>query len=90
MGKGDIKTRKGKISNGSAGVSRQKKKKTIEISSKPKKAKTVAKTSADSEKTTPVKKAAPKKKAAATKTAAEKKTTTKKATTKKAAEDKEK
>ena len=58
MGKGDIKTRKGKISNGSTGVSRQKKKKTAPIIvEKPKKA-TVKKVVAKKE---VVKKAAPKK-----------------------------
>lgn len=36
MGKGDIKSRRGKRKAGSAGVSRQKKKKTIVIPEKPK------------------------------------------------------
>lgn len=85
MGKGDIKSRKGKISNGSSGVSRQKKKKTFVIPSTPKKAAKVA-TAVKEE--APAKKAAPKKKATAAKKTTTTKTTTKKTTTKKATEGK--
>ena len=38
MGKGDIKTKRGKINRGTSGVSRQKKKSTVVAEAKPKKA----------------------------------------------------
>ena len=70
MGKGDQKSKKGKITRGTSGVRRQKKKTVIEIVEKPKKA--------------AVKKEAPKKKAAPKKSAV-KKTVAKKPAAKKAA-----
>ena len=76
MGKGDIKSKRGKINRGTSGVKRQKKKSVIIVPEKPKAA--------------PKKKAAAKKttakKTTAKKTAAKKKAT-KKTTTKKKAED---
>jgi len=76
MGKGDIKSKRGKINRGTSGVKRQKKKSVIIVPEKPKAA--------------PKKKAAAKKttakKTIAKKTAAKKKAT-KKTTTKKKAED---
>ena len=76
MGKGDIKSKRGKINRGTSGVKRQKKKSVIIVLEKPKAA--------------PKKKAAAKKttakKTTAKKTAAKKKAT-KKTTTKKKAED---
>ena len=76
MGKGDIKSKRGKINRGTSGVKRQKKKSAIIVPEKPKAA--------------PKKKAAAKKttakKTTAKKTAAKKKAT-KKTTTKKKAED---
>ena len=69
MGKGDIKSKRGKINRGTSGVKRQKKKSVIIIPDKPKAA---SKKKADAKKTT------------AKKTTA-KKTTTKKTTTKKKA-----
>lgn len=71
MGKGDIKSKRGKINRGTSGVKRQKKKSVIIIPDKPK--------------AVPKKKAAAKK-TTAKKTTAKKKTT-KKITTKKKAED---
>jgi len=71
MGKGDIKSKRGKINRGTSGVKRQKKKSVIIIPDKPK--------------TAPKKKAAAKK-TTAKKTTAKKKAT-KKTTTKKKAED---
>ena len=71
MGKGDIKSKRGKINRGTSGVKRQKKKSVIIIPDKPKAA--------------PKKKAAAKK-TTAKKTTAKKKAT-KKNTTKKKAED---
>ncbi len=59
MGKGDIKTKKGKIARGSYGITRKRKKKAVVIEAKPKKA---AKKPAA--KKAPAKKAAPKKAAA--------------------------
>jgi ribosomal small subunit protein bTHX len=73
MGKGDQKSKKGKITRGTSGVRRQKKKHVVEIVEKPK---VVAK-----------KKAAPKKEPAAKKEAP-KKTVAKKPAAKKAAEKK--
>ena len=81
MGKGDIKSKRGKINRGTSGVKRQKKKSVIIVPDKPKAA--------------PKKKAAAKKitakKTTAKKTTAKKTTTkkkaTKKTTTKKKAED---
>jgi ribosomal small subunit protein bTHX len=73
MGKGDQKSKKGKITRGTSGVRRQKKKDVVEIVEKPK---VVAK-----------KKAAPKKEPAAKK-AAPKKTVAKKPAAKKTAEKK--
>ena len=76
MGKGDIKSKRGKINRGTSGVKRQKKKSVIIVPEKPKAA--------------PKKKAAAKKttakKTIAKKTAAKKKAT-KKTTTKKKAVD---
>ena len=76
MGKGDIKSKRGKINRGTSGVKRQKKKSVIIVPEKPKAA--------------PKKKAAAKKttakKTTAKKTTAKKKAT-KKTTTKKKAED---
>jgi len=76
MGKGDIKSKRGKINRGTSGVKRQKKKSVIIVPEKPKAA--------------PKKKAAAKKttakKTIAKKTATKKKAT-KKTTTKKKAED---
>jgi len=76
MGKGDIKSKRGKINRGTSGVKRQKKKSVIIVPEKPKAA--------------PKKKAAAKKttakKTTAKKTAAKKKAT-KKTTTKKKVED---
>jgi ribosomal small subunit protein bTHX len=69
MGKGDIKSKRGKINRGTSGVKRQKKKSVIIIPDKPKAA--------------PKKKAAAKKTTA--KKTTTKKTTTKKTTTKKKA-----
>lgn len=68
MGKGDKKTKKGKISNGSYGVTR-KRKESVKIAVKPKPKKEVAvKKEAPVEKAKPaVKKAAPAKKTAAKK-----------------------
>ena len=43
MGRGDIKTKKGKISNGSYGVLRPHKKKTVVVEAKPKVKKPTAK-----------------------------------------------
>jgi ribosomal small subunit protein bTHX len=73
MGKGDKKTKKGKISNGSYGVTRKKKDSAkIVVKPKPKK-ETAVKQEAPTEKAKPVaKKAAPVKKAPAKKTAAKK------------------
>ena len=71
MGKGDQKSKRGKINRGTSGVRRQKKKNT---------------TIFEEPKTAPKKKATPKKKAAPKKVSA-KKTTTKKTITKKKAED---
>ena len=77
MGKGDIKSKRGKINRGTSGVKRQKKKSVIIVPDKPKVA--------------PKKKATPKKKAAEKKTTVKKTTTkkkaTKKTTAKKKAED---
>ena len=77
MGKGDIKSKRGKINRGTSGVKRQKKKSVIIVPDKPK--------------VVPKKKVAPKKKAAAKKTTVKKTTTkkkaTKKTTAKKKAED---
>ena len=83
MGKGDLKTKRGKINRGTSGVRRYKKKKITEIAvvEKPKtspKKKTTTKAAE--------KKTAPKK--TTTKKVAEKKTAPKKPTTKKAAEKK--
>jgi 30S ribosomal protein S31 len=66
MGKGDKKSRKGKISMGSYGVTRPRnKKKTVVTTSKTKKVKPVDKTEEDTAKAAPkkvaAKKAAPKK-----------------------------
>lgn len=69
MGKGDIKSKRGKINRGTSGVKRQKKKSVIIIPDKPK--------------ATPKKKAA-EKKTTAKKTTAKKKTTKKTTTNKKA------
>ena len=71
MGKGDIKSKRGKINRGTSGVKRQKKKSVITIPEKPK--------------ATPKKKVAAKK-TTAKKTTAKKKAT-KKTTAKKKAED---
>ena len=71
MGKGDIKSKRGKINRGTSGVKRQKKKSVIIIPDKPKAA---------------PKKKATAKKITAKKTTAKKKAT-KKTTTKKKAED---
>jgi ribosomal small subunit protein bTHX len=60
MGKGDIKSKKGKIKAGSSGVSRQKKKEVIEI--KPKAAKKAAPKKAAAVKKPAAKKAPAKKK----------------------------
>ena len=77
MGKGDIKSKRGKINRGTSGVKRQKKKSVIIVPDRPKAA--------------PKKKAAAKKTTAAKKTSAKKTTTkkkaTKKTTAKKKAED---
>jgi 30S ribosomal protein S31 len=75
MGKGDQKSKKGKITRGTSGVRRQKKKTVIEIVEKPKKVAV--------KKATPKKKAAPKKEA--TKKSAVKKTVAKKPAAKKSA-----
>jgi ribosomal small subunit protein bTHX len=101
MGKGDIKTRKGKIFAGSFGKTRQKKSapavNITKVKAKPIK-KTVEKTEVASKKETVAKKAAPKKdttttttaakKAAPKKETAAKKTAPKKTTTAKKADDK--
>lgn len=73
MGKGDKKTKKGKISNGSYGVTR-KRKESVKVVVKPKpKKETAAKKEAPAEKPTPAaKKAAPAKKTTAKKPAAKK------------------
>lgn len=72
MGKGDKKTKKGKVTNGSYGVTRKRKDSaTIVVKPKPKK-EVVAKTEAPAEKATP-----------AAKKPAAKKTTTKKVPAKK-------
>ena len=75
MGKGDQKSKKGKITRGTSGVRRQKKKQVVEIIEKPKAA---AKKKAAPKKEPAVKKAAPKKavakKAPAKKAAPKKKT----------------
>ncbi len=72
MGKGDIKSKRGKINRGTSGVKRQKKKSVIIVPDKPK---AVSKKKAASKKTTA-------KKTTAKKTTA-KKTTAKKTTAKK-------
>lgn len=72
MGKGDIKTKKGKRFAGSYGVSRKRKENKAVIEPKPKKK--------------AAKKAAPKAKATTKKAATKKTTTAKKTTTKKAEE----
>ncbi len=71
MGKGDIKSKRGKINRGTSGVKRQKKKSVLIIPDKPK--------------TAPKKKAASKK--STVKKTEAKKNATKKTTTKKKAED---
>ena len=81
MGKGDIKSKRGKINRGTSGVKRQKKKSVIIVPEKPKAA---PKKKAAAKKTTAKKTTA--KKTTAKKTAAKKKAT-KKTTTKKKAED---
>ena len=73
MGKGDQKSKKGKITRGTSGVRRQKKKTIIEVVEKPKKA--------------AVKKVAPKKKAAPKKEATKKPAAKKIAPKKKAKEE---
>ena len=60
MGKGDIKTKKGKISAGSYGVSRPRKKAAAIIEAKPKKAKKAAAKKPAAKKTTAKKTAAKK------------------------------
>ena len=82
MGKGDKKTKKGKISAGSYGISRKRKKATAIVTPKAKKKVAPKKVEAEKE-AAPAKKAAPKKPAA-------KKTTTKKAAPKKPKETTEK
>ena len=79
MGKGDIKSKRGKINRGTSGVKRQKKKSVIIVPEKPKAA---PKKKAAAKKTTAKKTTA--KKTTAKKTAAKKKAT-KKTTTKKKA-----
>lgn len=81
MGKGDKKTKKGKITIGSYGVSRKKKKVIAFVAPKPK-AKKATPVEAEDAATKQAPKAAPKKKAAAKKPAA-KKTTAKKTAEKK-------
>ena len=81
MGKGDIKSKRGKINRGTSGVKRQKKKSVIIVPEKPKAA---PKKKAAAKKTTAKKTTA--KKTTAKKTAAKKKAT-KKTTNKKKAED---
>ena len=79
MGKGDKKTKKGKISQGSYGVTRKRKKSTpIVASAKPKAKVAPKKTEEKAETVKPAAKKAPAKKAAT----AEKKPAAKKATTK--------
>ena len=68
MGKGDQKSKKGKITRGTSGVRRQKKKQVVEIIEKPK---AVAKKKASPKKAVAKKKASPKK-AVAKKPAAKK------------------
>lgn len=75
MGKGDKKTKKGKITIGSYGVSRKKNKKNVFVITKPKAKKAAPKATEDKEKPAakkPATKKAPAKKAPAKKAAAKK------------------
>tara|TARA_B110000977_G_C10965811_1_gene450344 strand:- start:291 stop:512 length:222 start_codon:yes stop_codon:yes gene_type:complete len=71
MGKGDQKSKKGKITRGTSGVRRQKKKQVVEIVEKPIK---VVKKKETPKKIAATKKAAPKKKTEAKKVATKKTT----------------